>query len=126
MIHLAMTDLMTRRLTGENTSSWRDPTSPDQIRIPGRNNGRERPLMLMAFQVDQTIRRLPPVVLSRYRSCLRCGGLSGAVSLVYASWATTSSAAWTAFSSSQRTVTEYRSGTSGRPPTSGNAIPMIQ
>jgi transposase len=26
MIHLAMTDLMTRRLTGENTISWRDPT----------------------------------------------------------------------------------------------------
>ncbi|WP_328883518.1 IS5 family transposase [Streptomyces sp. NBC_00299] len=35
MIHLAMTDLMSRRLTGENTVSWRDPTSPDQIRIPG-------------------------------------------------------------------------------------------
>jgi hypothetical protein len=26
MIHLAMTDLMARRLTGENTISWRDPT----------------------------------------------------------------------------------------------------
>ncbi|GAA3135863.1 hypothetical protein GCM10010521_22440 [Streptomyces rameus] len=26
MIHLAMTDLMARRLTGENTLSWRDPT----------------------------------------------------------------------------------------------------
>jgi hypothetical protein len=35
MIHLAMTDLMARRLTGENTISWRDPTSPDQLRIPG-------------------------------------------------------------------------------------------
>ncbi|MET9462176.1 IS5 family transposase [Streptomyces canus] len=35
MIHLAMTDLMTRRLTGENTISWRDPTSLDQLRIPG-------------------------------------------------------------------------------------------
>jgi transposase len=35
MIHLAMTDLMARRLTGENTISWRDVTSPDQIRIPG-------------------------------------------------------------------------------------------
>jgi transposase len=35
MIHLAMTDLMARRLTGENTISWRDPTFPDQIRIPG-------------------------------------------------------------------------------------------
>jgi transposase len=35
MIHLAMTDLMARRLTGEATISWRDPTPPDQIRIPG-------------------------------------------------------------------------------------------
>ncbi|MDI5911146.1 IS5 family transposase [Streptomyces sp. 12257] len=35
MIYLAMTDLMTRRLTGETTISWRDPTSPDQLRIPG-------------------------------------------------------------------------------------------
>ena len=25
MIHLAMTDLMARRLTGENTISWHDP-----------------------------------------------------------------------------------------------------
>jgi transposase len=35
MIHLAMTDLMARRLTGEATISWRDPTSPEQIRITG-------------------------------------------------------------------------------------------
>ncbi|WP_345572140.1 IS5 family transposase [Streptomyces plumbiresistens] len=35
MIYLAMTDLMARRLTGEATTSWRDPTSPDQLRIPG-------------------------------------------------------------------------------------------
>ncbi|KUN59281.1 transposase [Streptomyces griseorubiginosus] len=35
MIHLAMTDLMARRLTGECTVSWHDPTSSDQIRIPG-------------------------------------------------------------------------------------------
>ncbi|MEU8976891.1 IS5/IS1182 family transposase, partial [Streptomyces monashensis] len=35
MIHLAMTDLMARRLTRETTISWRDPTSPDEIRIPG-------------------------------------------------------------------------------------------
>ena len=35
MIHLAMTDLMGRRLTGENTISWRDPTSTDQARITG-------------------------------------------------------------------------------------------
>jgi transposase len=35
MIHLAMTDLMARRLTGESTISWRDATSPDQIRTTG-------------------------------------------------------------------------------------------
>ncbi|MFE5406877.1 IS5 family transposase [Streptomyces sp. NPDC056580] len=35
MIHLAMTDLMARRLTSENTISWRDPTPPDQARITG-------------------------------------------------------------------------------------------
>jgi transposase len=35
MIHLAMTDLMARRLTGEATISWRDPTSTDQTPIPG-------------------------------------------------------------------------------------------
>ncbi|MGW2571654.1 IS5 family transposase [Streptomyces sp. NPDC001537] len=35
MIQLAMTDLMARRLTGEATISWRDPTSPDQTLIPG-------------------------------------------------------------------------------------------
>lgn len=35
MISLAMSDLMARRLTGESTISWRDPTSPDQIRTPG-------------------------------------------------------------------------------------------
>ncbi|WP_399919869.1 IS5 family transposase [Streptomyces kanamyceticus] len=35
MIHLAMTDLMARRLTGENTISWRDPTPPHQSRIQG-------------------------------------------------------------------------------------------
>lgn len=35
MIHLAMTGLMARRLTGENTISWRDPTSPDQARTTG-------------------------------------------------------------------------------------------
>ncbi|QCX81753.1 Transposase DDE domain protein [Streptomyces sp. YIM 121038] len=31
MIHLAMTDLMARRLPGESTVSWRDPRSPNQI-----------------------------------------------------------------------------------------------
>ncbi len=35
MIHLAMTDLMARRLTGEATISWRDPTLWDQTPIPG-------------------------------------------------------------------------------------------
>ncbi|WP_274565057.1 IS5 family transposase [Streptomyces spiramyceticus] len=35
MIQLAMTDLMARRLTGEATISWRDPTKPHQSRIPG-------------------------------------------------------------------------------------------
>ncbi|WP_405620402.1 hypothetical protein [Streptomyces sp. NBC_01508] len=33
MIHLAMTDLMARRLIGENPRSWHDPTSPDQVRV---------------------------------------------------------------------------------------------
>jgi hypothetical protein len=28
LIHLAMTSLMARRLTGENTISWRDPKRP--------------------------------------------------------------------------------------------------
>ncbi|MGW7529717.1 IS5 family transposase [Streptomyces sp. NPDC054783] len=35
MIHLAMTDLMARRLTNEATISWRNPTSRDQTPIPG-------------------------------------------------------------------------------------------
>jgi transposase len=35
MIHLAMTDLMAGRLTGEATISWRNPTSRDQTPIPG-------------------------------------------------------------------------------------------
>ncbi|MGW0569840.1 IS5 family transposase [Streptomyces tauricus] len=35
MIHLAMTDLMARRLTGESTISWRDPTAAHQSRIQG-------------------------------------------------------------------------------------------
>ncbi|MFD5521324.1 IS5 family transposase [Streptomyces sp. NPDC127066] len=35
MIHIAMTDLMTRRLTSENTISWRDPTPAHQSRIQG-------------------------------------------------------------------------------------------
>lgn len=35
MIHLAMTDLMARRRTGENTISWRDPTPAHQSRIQG-------------------------------------------------------------------------------------------
>jgi hypothetical protein len=35
MIHLAMTDLMARRRTGENTISWRDSTPGRQSRIQG-------------------------------------------------------------------------------------------
>lgn len=35
MVYLAMTDLMARRLTGETTISWRDPTSHDEVRIAG-------------------------------------------------------------------------------------------
>ncbi|MFI2763610.1 IS5 family transposase [Streptomyces echinatus] len=35
MIHLAMTDLMARRLTGENTISWRDPTPLNHAPITG-------------------------------------------------------------------------------------------
>lgn len=35
MIHLAMTDLMARRLTSENTISLRDPTPQTKHRIPG-------------------------------------------------------------------------------------------
>jgi hypothetical protein len=34
MIRLAMSDLKARRLTGEATISWRDP-SPDEMRILG-------------------------------------------------------------------------------------------
>ncbi|APY90672.1 transposase [Streptomyces alfalfae] len=35
VIHIAMTDLMARRLTGENTISWRDPTPQTNHQIPG-------------------------------------------------------------------------------------------
>ncbi|SDD85763.1 hypothetical protein SAMN05216505_112218 [Streptomyces prasinopilosus] len=35
MIHIAMADLMARRLTGESTISWRDPAKPHQPKIPG-------------------------------------------------------------------------------------------
>ncbi|MFI1370062.1 IS5 family transposase [Streptomyces griseochromogenes] len=35
MIHLAMADLMARRLTGEATISWHDSISQDQTPIPG-------------------------------------------------------------------------------------------
>ena len=35
MIHIAMTDLMTRRLTSENTISWRDPIPQTKQQIPG-------------------------------------------------------------------------------------------
>ncbi|MBT1189161.1 IS5/IS1182 family transposase, partial [Streptomyces sp. CJ_13] len=33
--HIAMTDLMTRRLTDENTISWRDPKKPTKRHILG-------------------------------------------------------------------------------------------
>ncbi|GAA1314360.1 hypothetical protein GCM10009647_041160 [Streptomyces sanglieri] len=35
MIHLAMTDLMARRLTGEAAISWRDPAPQAKQQIPG-------------------------------------------------------------------------------------------
>lgn len=35
VIHLVMTDLMARRLTGESTISWRDPTPQTKTPIPG-------------------------------------------------------------------------------------------
>ncbi len=35
VIHLAMTDLMARRLTGEAAVSWRNPANPHQQQIPG-------------------------------------------------------------------------------------------
>ncbi|MFI2429772.1 hypothetical protein ACH5A7_37845 [Streptomyces sp. NPDC018955] len=35
VIHRAMTDLMARHLTGENTISWRDPTPRAKRKIPG-------------------------------------------------------------------------------------------
>jgi hypothetical protein len=35
VIHIAMTDLMARRLTSENTISWRDPTPQTKHPIPG-------------------------------------------------------------------------------------------
>lgn len=35
MIHIAMTDLMARCLTSENTISWRDPTPQIKQQIPG-------------------------------------------------------------------------------------------
>lgn len=35
MIHLAMTDLMARRLTSENTISWRGPTLRPKNLVPG-------------------------------------------------------------------------------------------
>jgi hypothetical protein len=41
MIYLAMTGLMTCRLTGEAAISWRDPTSRNQTPGPGSNIGRK-------------------------------------------------------------------------------------
>jgi hypothetical protein len=35
MIHIALTDLMARRLTSENTTSWRAPTLQTKQQITG-------------------------------------------------------------------------------------------
>ena len=35
VIHMAMTDLMARRLTSENTISWRDPKTNPEHAVPG-------------------------------------------------------------------------------------------
>lgn len=35
LVHIAMTDLMARRLTGENTISWRDPEKAAKQPISG-------------------------------------------------------------------------------------------
>ncbi len=35
VIHIAMTDLMARRITSESTISWRDPTAQTKHQIPG-------------------------------------------------------------------------------------------
>ncbi|MFG2316790.1 IS5/IS1182 family transposase, partial [Streptomyces tendae] len=35
VVHIAMTDLMARRLTGENTISWRDPKEVNKPLISG-------------------------------------------------------------------------------------------
>ncbi|MFJ2847709.1 IS5/IS1182 family transposase, partial [Streptomyces griseofuscus] len=35
MIHVAMAELMARRLTSENTISWRDPAPQAKQQIPG-------------------------------------------------------------------------------------------
>ncbi|MFH0518162.1 hypothetical protein ACHBTE_13390 [Streptomyces sp. M41] len=41
MVHFAITDLMARRLTGENTISWRDPTPSDRPRITNETTGED-------------------------------------------------------------------------------------
>ncbi len=43
MIHLAMTDLMARRLTSENTISWRDPTRTIGWRLAALHRPAGRP-----------------------------------------------------------------------------------
>ncbi|MEU2165639.1 hypothetical protein [Streptomyces sp. NPDC019208] len=54
---LAMIDVMVRGLTDETTISWRDPTSPDEVRITRCNNGRKRPLTHHGIQTKlQAIR----------------------------------------------------------------------
>ncbi|MDH6225029.1 transposase [Streptomyces sp. MJP52] len=54
MIHLAMTDLMARRLTGENTISRRDPISQAKQQIPGQKIERRRPLRGKGGSAHQT------------------------------------------------------------------------
>ncbi len=60
MIHIAMTDLMTRRLSSGNTVSWRDPTRQTKQQIPGWNSRIERPLSL--FFIYQDLPGLPMAV----------------------------------------------------------------
>ncbi|MFJ5919696.1 IS5 family transposase [Streptomyces ardesiacus] len=71
MIHLVMTGLMARRLTCENTTSWRDPTPQTKQQIPGWNNGRKRPL-------SPTSRRHRVAIWFSARALVRSGGPAAA------------------------------------------------
>ncbi len=48
VIHIAMTDLMARRLTGENTISWRDPTPQTNHQIRDETTGKTTSQDLLA------------------------------------------------------------------------------